>query len=267
MASFAFADNLILIFKVTVTPLLVALASLAARRWGPRVGGILIGFPVMTGPIALFLALEQGVAFAARASVGILLALIAVAGWIVIYAWLAPRARWPLALALASVGYVLPGYWLAGLETRPAVAAALAIAAILAAIVAIGHPRGARITGPVPWWDIWLRMLVSATLVTGITLAAERLGPMASGIVGTFPAISTVVVTFTHHRWGAGAATAIMRGLLLSLLSFASCFLVIGELIISHGIAVSFLLGVLAGGVTSLAVLSADGWLRRSSES
>ena len=269
MSMAPFADHLILLFKVTVTPLLVALASLAARQWGPRIGGILIGFPVMTGPISLFLALEQGIDFAAKATVGILLALIAVSVWIVIYAIAAPRLTWLPSLILASLGYVVPSLGLVALQMKPWMAAGLAALSIVLAIVLLGRPVAAAARGPVPWWDIWLRMIVSALLVTGITMSAERLGPMGSGIVGTFPAISTVVVTFTHHRWGAAAAIAIMRGLLLSLLSFASCFMVIGELLPSSGIVIAYSAGVVAGALTSLAVLPLDAWLmrRRSSSS
>jgi hypothetical protein len=259
-------DHVILLFKVAVTPVLVALASLAARRWGPRIGGILIGFPVMTGPISLALALEQGAQVAAHAAVGILLALVAVSAWIVIYALAAPQLSWHLTLVLASIGFVVPSIWLVSLEMRPWTAAMAAVASIIVSIALLGRPVTNVARGPVPWWDIWLRMTVSAALVTGITMAADQLGPMASGIVGTFPAISTVVVTFTHHRWGASAAVAIMRGLLLSLLSFASCFLVIGELVISHGIPVAYGLGAAAAAMTSLIVLPVDAWLRRRSD-
>ncbi len=46
-----------LLLKLTLAPLLVAAATLVARKWGPRVGGLLLGLPLTTGPIFLFLAL------------------------------------------------------------------------------------------------------------------------------------------------------------------------------------------------------------------
>lgn len=52
------------IAKLVVTPLLVWAAGMAMRRWGGIVAGMLVGFPVMTAPVAFFLALEQGPAFA-----------------------------------------------------------------------------------------------------------------------------------------------------------------------------------------------------------
>lgn len=49
---------MVLLLKLTLAPLLVALATLVARRWGPKVGGIVVGLPLSTGPIFLFLAID-----------------------------------------------------------------------------------------------------------------------------------------------------------------------------------------------------------------
>jgi hypothetical protein len=59
-----------LLLKLTLAPLLVAAATLVAQKWGPRVGGLLMGLPLTTGPIFLLLAIDQGPHFAAGATVG-----------------------------------------------------------------------------------------------------------------------------------------------------------------------------------------------------
>lgn len=46
--------------KLVLTPLLIGMASVAGRRWGPMVSGRLIGLPLTSAPVVLFLALEQG---------------------------------------------------------------------------------------------------------------------------------------------------------------------------------------------------------------
>ena len=46
---------MLFILKIAVTPLLVAAVSLAARRWGPTVGGLVMGLPWFTGPVLLVL--------------------------------------------------------------------------------------------------------------------------------------------------------------------------------------------------------------------
>jgi hypothetical protein len=58
-----------LLLKLTLAPFLVAAATLIARKWGAKAGGLLMGLPLTTGPIFLFLAVDQGPRFAARALV------------------------------------------------------------------------------------------------------------------------------------------------------------------------------------------------------
>ena len=45
---------MLLLLKLVLAPLLVALATLVARRWGPKIGGVVVGLPLSTGPIFLF---------------------------------------------------------------------------------------------------------------------------------------------------------------------------------------------------------------------
>src|ERR1700719_3836701 len=53
--------------KLLLAPSFVVGASLAARRFGPRVGGLIGGLPVVAGPILLAYALAHGRSFAAGA--------------------------------------------------------------------------------------------------------------------------------------------------------------------------------------------------------
>ncbi len=47
-----------LTLKIVLVPCLVALASLLSRRYGPAVGGWLVGFPLVAGPILFFLGMK-----------------------------------------------------------------------------------------------------------------------------------------------------------------------------------------------------------------
>lgn len=85
---------MMLLLKLTLAPLLVAAATLVARKWGPRVGGLLMGLPLTTGPIFLLLAIDQGPHFAAGAAVGILFDLIGLAAFAVAYAAASSRTGW-----------------------------------------------------------------------------------------------------------------------------------------------------------------------------
>ena len=109
-----------------------------------------------------------------------------------------------------------------------------------------------------PWWDLWVRMAVAAVLTLATTTAAARLGPILSGIVGTYPVAVTVVIAFTHTQLGRNAALAMLRGSILSWFSFASCFLTIGLWVEVVGTALAVSLGVLAAVATSVLVLWTD---------
>ena len=73
----------ILLTKLLLGPGLVVAASLAGRRWGPAVSGILVAIPIVLGPILLIITIEHGEAFGADTATSSLLALVALA----VYTW------------------------------------------------------------------------------------------------------------------------------------------------------------------------------------
>ena len=60
----------LLLAKLILTPMAIFAALWVARRWGDVFGGWLAGLPVTSAPVAAFLAIEHGPAFAASASAG-----------------------------------------------------------------------------------------------------------------------------------------------------------------------------------------------------
>jgi hypothetical protein len=249
---------MMLLLRLTLAPLLVAAATVAAQKWSPRVGGLLLGLPLTTGPIFLFLAIDQGLHFAAGATVGILFGLIGLAAFAVVYAAASSKTGWVASLASATVAFFA---FSAGARRLGSDVVIAGCAAWLALVLAASLIRGPelRSAGAVPpWWDFWVRMLAVAALTLAITTAAARLGPILSGIVGTYPVAITVVIVFTHRRFGRNAAVAMLRGCALSWISFASCFLAIGLSLEALGIGLAIGLGVLAAVTTSVLVLWTD---------
>jgi hypothetical protein len=258
--------EMLLLLKLTLAPLLVGLATLVARRWGPRVGGIVIGLPISTGPIFLFLAIDQGVDFAERACVGILFGLVGLAGFALVYAAVSRYAGWAVSLLLSVATFfgVSAGIGSSGLSSM-AEAAPVAYAALVLTLSLVRRPRLATTRPASPWWDIWFRMIAAAALTLAITTAADRLGPTFSGIVGTYPVVTTVILTFTHHRFGREVAVAMLCGTALSWIGFVSCFLVIGLTLRPYGLAASLGLGALATICTTTLVLWIDRVASRTS--
>ena len=117
---------LFFLLKIAVPPVLVAAMSLAARRWGPTVGGLLMGLPWMTGPILFFLALDKGVEFAVTACTGIQLGVIGIYAFILAYVATSVVARWPVCLVAATVAFAAVAWLVQGQPGSPLVAAAAA---------------------------------------------------------------------------------------------------------------------------------------------
>lgn len=84
---------LLLLFKLCTMPLLILATTLASRRFGQATGGWLVGLPLTSGPIAVFLALEHGAGFAQLAATGSLAGTTAEACFAVAYARLAACHR------------------------------------------------------------------------------------------------------------------------------------------------------------------------------
>ncbi len=253
----------LILLKLTVTPLLVAGMSLAARRFGPTFGGLIMGLPWMTGPVLFFLALERGDAYLAETARGALLAIPPIAAYSVVYAAVARWRDWPLSLALAALTFALSGWLMSNVPGTARDAALLAIIALFIAYWSIVKPPALKGSFAMPWWDIPARMLATAVLVGFITLSADYLGPTRSGIASTYPVILTVVVTFTHKRWGRDAATAMLRGVMLSLIGFVAFFWVVSDFVVQLGLVNTYFLASAAGLSFSIFLLGLNGWRAR----
>ena len=219
---------MLFLLKIAVPPILVALMSLAARRWGPTVGGLLMGLPWMTGPVLFFLALDKGGDFAVAACAGIQLGVICIYAFILAYAPTSFVAPWPVCLLAATIAFGAVAWLVQGQPIPLVTAAAAALAALVATINLLPQPRTAAAPTPLPWWDIPARMAVTLMLVAAIMSSADRLGPQLSGIASTYPVILIVIGSFTHHQWGVDAVLRLQRGLTVSLVNFIIFFLVVG---------------------------------------
>jgi hypothetical protein len=255
--------SILLLLKLTVTPLLVAGMSLVARRFGPTVGGLLMGLPWMTGPVLFFLAIERGDVYLAETARGALLAIPPMAVFGMVYAAAANRFSWPFALAGAAGAFALSGWLISGLGVPASGVAVAGITSLLSArwfIAALLSPPGPL---SMPWWDIPARMLATATLVGFITLSSDILGPTLSGIVSSYPVILTVVGVFTHARWGAAAVTALIRGLMLSLIGFVVFFWIVATFAPEWGRIPAYVAAVAAATSFNASLLAFNRWRQR----
>ena len=246
----------ILVLKLAVTPLLIAAATLAARRWGPGVGGWLSGFPLTSAPVSVFLATEQGPAFAATAAVGTLLGLTALAVYCLVHGRTAARAG---GVGSAAVGLAAFGLCLAALSAVPASltgAFALVCGSLAVVAVLLPAPKSVELRVRPPAWDVPLRMAVATAMVLLLTAAAQRLGPMVSGLLSPVPVFLVVMAVFAHRADGPVACVRVLRGGVFGSFAFAVFFLVVGAVLGRMGIGATYTLASVAALAVNGAVLS-----------
>lgn len=243
---------MIFLLKLLLVPSLIALVTLAGRRWGPGVAGWLSAFPIVSGPILLVISLEQGAAFTASASANTLLAVLAILVFSIAYARCAhlgmSRAMTAALLAYALAVFVLQSVSLPLWAGFPAVVLALLVAPRLFG------PAPAQAAPATPAGDLPWRMLAGALLSLGVTYAAAALGPRLSGLFAMFPVMSTVLVGFSHRACGPGFAVALLRGMVNGYYAFAVFCLVLSLLLRSQPVAMAFLLATGAALVAQLGV-------------
>ena len=241
----------LLLFKLTLAPLLVLGATLAGRKWGQTAAGLVAGFPIVAGPILFFFALERGPVFAAGAAQATLLGLISLSFFALAYSWRAWSGGTVISCLLLS--------WVAfafatGLVQRAQDPGLLksflwALLALFLAARSLPSFGESGELGPPDRWDLPLRGISAAVLVLGLTHFAEALGPRLSGFLTPFPVASTVLAVFAHRQGAGAAAVAVLKGLLLALNSFAVFCLVLCLTLPSHSVPASFGLALAASAV------------------
>jgi hypothetical protein len=241
------------LLKLIIVPVLLGLISLAGRRWGPGVAGWLAGFPVLTGPILVFLAVERGDAFAAQAAIGSLAAVSAATSFNLVYARVCQRAAWPLSVLAGLSAWLLVAAVLQQAASSVWISLAFALGALLLAprlFPRVGLPQQFR---PLPRSELFLRMAAAAVLTVLVTGVAATIGPAWSGLFAVFPLIALVLATFSHSANGPAFVIPLFRGMVAGHYSFSVFCLAVALLLGAHGAAVAFTVATALALATQLA--------------
>jgi hypothetical protein len=238
---------IVLAAKALLAPSFVVGASVAARRFGPWVGGVVAGLPVVAGPILLVYALAHGRVFAQHAAAGTLLGLLSLTAFVVVYGRLASRARWFACMLCGWAAFAIATLALDGFTVPAGVALALACAGFVVGLLLLPAQTSDReVTVSPPVWDLPVRAACALALVLALTAASGWLGPRLSGLLAPFPVITTVMATFTHTQRGAAEAVRLLRGMLSGFLAFALFCFTLAVSLRSMGVAAAFLLATAA---------------------
>lgn len=218
----------VLALKLLMAPAFVVGASVTARRFGPLVGGLVAGLPVVGGPILLVLAVVHGSEFAGRAASASLLGLISLALFVMAYGLVVRRVAWPAAVAIAWTAFALGTVAWASvtntIQIPPTAGLALAFLSFLLAKAVL--PRPADGAPPVPRdppsWDLPVRAACAAAMVLALSAASSGLGAHISGLLAPAPIITTILAAFTQSQLGPDATLRLLRGMTTGFFTFAT---------------------------------------------
>lgn len=232
--------------KLMLAPILVVGSSLAGRRWGHEVSGLLVALPLVAGPILLITDLERGARFGANAAGASLLGLVALASFVVVFARVSRERGWVLAVAAGWIAFLLVALAFSTVSIPAGVGLTLAVGAFaLAPVLMPPDPHFAEaIEGELPAWDLPARALATALLVLSLTGAAAGLGARLTGVLTPFPISTSVLAAFVLVLEGPLHANALLRGFLRGAFGFvAFCFLV-AVLLLPLGTSLAFALAL-----------------------
>lgn len=246
------------LLELTVAPALVGVSTLASRRWGQRIGGVVSAFPAIIGPVLLIAADQHGNAFAAKAATGTLFGLVALSGFALAYGRTALYAGWRTSLGAGWATAAAIAVLLATVDVDPL--AGLAAATLSLVVAHRWLPSGtAGLTAvSVPRWDLPLRMGLTAALVVSLTAVASRFGPAVGGTLAALPVLASVLAVFTHEQHGPGALAALLRGMITGMVGFAVFCVLVAVLVDRVGVAATFTVAAVAAVAVQAAAARGD---------
>ena len=206
----------ILVIKIVVTMIVVVGLSLLAEHVSARLAGILAGYPHGIAIVIYFLGLEQGVVFAAQASVYAIAGL--AANVLMVYGYyLLCRTRHKKNLILATGGsigvFLLTSLMLRQFEFNQFIAATISVAMIMLVAVLLRKVDNIRVSAGIKTSlaDLISRAFISALIVLAVTETAHLIGPDWSGLLAGFPVVTFPLLIIIHYRHGSKPLATIVK--------------------------------------------------------
>ena len=252
-----------LIPKLLLVAISVLLSTLAARRFGHGIGGVVAGMPMIAAPIIAILLVDHDPQDVRRIALATLACVPATILHIVTFTVAARRTRWPAAVSAALLAYVVAGALLTQTPFGPVVISILALAAPMVGLWIAAHRASPRAPVHVPRIELVLRIAAAVAMAAAIILGADSFPAAVSGILLAVPITGTVLPCFTLQRYGPAATASLLTGFLQGLHGFTAFFLALYWSLAGMTAAAAFGVALAAALAMALAVQAADAFYGR----
>lgn len=198
------------VLQLILVPLAVVAGTLAQRRLGHTIGGLIIGLPLASLPMLLLIALQRGTTFAVSMSNADLIGSLAEVAVILVYV-LAARRLAPAPTLLSAVGaFVLAAGALHFFRFSTLFAGVASIIAFMIALRVWPAPSDKIIEGGRD--RLLLRVVLSGGFGLLVLVLAGPIGPGFTGLAAALPVSSLVMAFVTHQGHGAAASSKLLEG-------------------------------------------------------
>jgi hypothetical protein len=250
-----FTAKLMLAF--VIGGLWVTMATVAAEKYGTKVGGLLAGLPSTVVMVLFFVGWTQSIPAAVSATSSTALGAVAITLYLLVYIWLAKKNFWVALISALGVWFLVATLIL--LTKQINYARSLIIFGMILASSFYLVERVLRIKSvnskPMKYslWMIGFRAILSGLIVGLAVYLAKVGGPIFGGLFAMFPAVFTGTLLVTYLSQGSAFSSATMKMGMLSVIN-----LVFYSLLIRYSYPY---FGLIWGTVLALAVSYAVGGL------
>lgn len=242
--------------QLIIIPLVVVTGTLAQRRFGHAVAGLIIGLPLASLPMLLLITLQRGTKFATSMSNADLIGSVAEVAVILVYVLAARRFSPTITLLSALGAFVLSAgalHWL----TLPTILAG--VVAVLAFMVALRFWPIINHEVIVGGRDrLLLRVVLSGGFGLLVLVLAGPIGPGFTGLAAALPVSSLVMAFVTHQGHGANASSRLLQGVARGSYSYIAAIFTFTEALSTGSAWIAFALSLVVAVVVQTVTLIWD---------
>jgi hypothetical protein len=221
--------SLAFFLKLAVAPLAVWLASIASRRYGHVIGGILSGFPMIAAPVTAAVLIDQSALTVSKIAYASVSSLPATLAFITAFAWVAKFGHvWWVCLSVAAISFFLIAALLQLLSLPLLVGIALGCMAPWLGAYMLPKRLSPSALPIIPRIELLLRILGAAVMAGLLIIGAANTPAWVSGLLIAWPITGSILPVFTQKLSGPQATIALLFGFSRGLVGFSVFFAVLG---------------------------------------